>query len=135
MAPYKRVLLVDDDEDDQAFFLEGIKGLDQRVDCIVAQNGKEALEILLTDYPKPDIIFLDLNMPLMNGREFLSTIRNYGQLLRIPIIILSTSSEENLKLETVKLGARGFITKPDKFHLWESTLSEFFTDARLKSDR
>jgi|KBSMisStaDraftv2_1062788.scaffolds.fasta_scaffold04280_5 CheY-like chemotaxis protein len=134
MTQYKKVLLVDDDEDDRAFFLEALKGLDQNVVCVIAQNGKEALETLLADHPKPDIIFLDLNMPLMNGREFLSVTRNYEQIRRIPIIILTTSSDENVKLETAKLGARGFITKPDRFHLWESTINGFFKDTNLKSE-
>ena len=134
MTQYKKVLLVDDDEDDRAFFLEALKGLDQNVVCVIAQNGKEALETLLADHPKPDIIFLDLNMPLMNGREFLSVTRNYEQIRRIPIIILTTSSDENVKLETANLGARGFITKPDRFHLWESTINGFFKDTNLKSE-
>ena len=125
MAQYKKVLLVDDDEDDRAFFLESMKSIDQNVICVSAQNGREALQTLLADDQKPDIIFLDLNMPLMNGREFLSVIKNYEQLQHIPIVILTTSSDEKVKLETTALGAKGFITKPDKFHLWESTLNEF----------
>ena len=135
MALYKKVLLVDDDEDDRAFFLESINGLDQKLVCVIAQNGKEALETLLSDNPKPDIIFLDLNMPLMNGREFLAVIKNYEQLHRIPIVILTTSSDEKVKLEIAKLGAQGFITKPDKFHLWESTLNEFFNGPNFNSQQ
>ena len=106
MALYKKVLLVDDDEDDRAFFLESINGLDQKLVCVIAQNGKEALETLLSDNPKPDIIFLDLN-----------------------------SCDEKVKLEIAKLGAQGFITKPDKFHLWESTLNEFFNGPNFNSQQ
>jgi CheY-like chemotaxis protein len=64
------------------------------------------------DAPKPDLILLDLNMPRMNGREFLTEIKKDAQLSVIPVVVLTTSDVERDVVASYKLGAAGYITKP-----------------------
>ena len=122
MIKYTHLLLVDDDRDDREIFLAVIENISSAVTCSIAENGKIALDKLVRDGLRPDIIFLDLNMPLMNGREFLTEFMANEELKEIPVIVLSTSSDETVKSELKKLGAMDFITKPDRFSIWEKAL-------------
>jgi CheY-like chemotaxis protein len=98
---------------------------------MIAENGQDALK-KLSGY-HPDVIFLDLNMPLMNGRQFLEEIKKKDGLSHIPVIILSTSSDKSTIEDTRRLGARDFITKPDKLSAWEARLKEVFSNPALLS--
>jgi len=124
----RNLMLIDDDEDDRGFFLEVVKDLYPEMNCIIAENGKDALDKLSKESAKPELIFLDLNMPLMNGRQFLREIKQREGFNGIPVVILSTSSDEKTKAETSQLGATDFITKPDKFSVWQSTLKNVFNN-------
>jgi CheY-like chemotaxis protein len=115
-------MLIDDDEDDKEIFLSVIANVLPQVSCVMATNGQEALQLLSHGQNRPDVIFLDLNMPLMNGKDFLSHISKDESLRLIPVIILSTSSDQGTIKEALNLGAKDFITKPDKFSAWEQTL-------------
>lgn len=124
MVQFEKVLLVDDDEDDREFLLQVLGDSFPDVACTTAVNGRDALE-QLEDY-RPDIIFLDLNMPLMDGRQFLRLIKQRTDLAEIPIVILSTSSDIETITETKSLGARDFITKPDKLSGWVGLVERIF---------
>lgn len=121
-------MLIDDDEDDREFFLQVMVEILPDMVFDTASNGKIALDKLTSSDTRPDLIFLDLNMPLMNGRQFLAEIRNHKRLLDIPVVILSTSGDAQTIRETLNLGARHFITKPDLLQSWESVLKDFFTN-------
>jgi CheY-like chemotaxis protein len=121
--PFKTLMLIDDDDDDREVFISVLEGIDQAAVCVTAINGKDALQ-KLNDGFKPELIFLDLNMPLMNGKQFLKKIKTVEELKDIPVIVLSTSSDAESILETKQLGARDFITKPDKFAIWETILKD-----------
>lgn len=121
-------MLIDDDEDDRDFFLQVMEGIHPEMTCDIAVNGKIALDKLSSAAVRPDLIFLDLNMPLMNGRQFLKEIQNYQQLTQIPVVILSTSGDAQTIRETITMGARHFITKPDLLPGWEQALRGFFDD-------
>jgi len=82
------------------------------VKCITSHNGKDAVRKLSDENFNPDFIFLDLNMPMMNGRECLREIRRMKHLKQKPVYIYTTSSADEDKTELAKLGATGFITKP-----------------------
>jgi len=112
----KNVFLVDDDRDDREIFIEALAEIDNSCSCITAENGEEAIEKLHTNGFVPDYIFLDLNMPRMNGRECLVEIKNIKRLKETPVIIYTTSSLQKEKEELVKLGASMFLTKPSNFH-------------------
>jgi CheY-like chemotaxis protein len=119
------VLLIDDDEDDRYFFLEALGSAHPDIKCTTAVNGQDGLEALEAQKVRPDVIFLDLNMPLMNGQQFLREIRSRTKFTGIPIVILSTSSDQGAIDEAMSLGAKAFITKPDKLSAWEKTISDF----------
>jgi CheY-like chemotaxis protein len=86
----KRVLLVDDDEDDRDFFLSVLDVIDASLKCHTAENGSVALQYLIQQKVRPDVIFLDLNMPVMNGKQFLAEVKKRDDLKDIPVIVLST---------------------------------------------
>src|SRR5579872_5621075 len=107
-----KCLFVDDDADDQEIFSFALKGLDKPVDVVTAENGIEALKILQTEKEfVPDCIFLDLNMPKMNGKDALPELRKLPGIENIPIFIYTTSSQERDRLAAQKLGATDFISK------------------------
>jgi len=106
------IFLVDDDTDDQDIFVEVLKEINASIHCTTAFDGEEALAILKNNLPHlPDYIFLDLNMPRMNGRQFLKVLKSIEILKDIPVIIYSTSSSLSHKEEMMNLGAAYFLTK------------------------
>ena len=107
------ILIVDDDEDDRDLFCDAVNVVDPHLNCIMARNGEEALNALMSDHlPTPDLIFLDLNMPRVNGVQCLREIKKHPVLNSIPIVIYTTSKLKEDKEVTRKLGAIHFITKP-----------------------
>jgi CheY-like chemotaxis protein len=112
---YKKILLIDDDEDDQEIFLTAVTEVSEKTECLAISDATEALEKLSSESISPDVIFLDLNMPVMNGQQFLIEIKKRDRLKDIPVIVFSTSSHK-ATIELMKdLGAADFITKPDKY--------------------
>lgn len=105
-------LLVDDDADDVSLFEETIAEVAPGVQLSVAGNGLEALRLLREGKPKPHLVFMDLNMPRMGGKECLREIKADPELSAIPVLIYSTSSQVRDMEETMQGGAVCFITKP-----------------------
>ena len=85
------LLIVDDDNDDITLFCDAVHEIDKTHQCITASNGKEALQLLQHEGKKPDFIFMDLNLPFINGKECLTQIKRKPEFVDIPIIIYSTS--------------------------------------------
>jgi CheY-like chemotaxis protein len=115
MNKAKRILLVDDDSDDQLYFQEAINELNESLACEIANNGREAIEQMNVP-PPPDLIFLDLNMPVMNGYECLEYLKNEDRYKDIPVIIFTTSQNVNDIERSRKMGAELFFTKPSNFN-------------------
>lgn len=113
--PYKNILLIDDDEDDQEIFITALQKAKLEVNCTALVSAHEALDMLTTKKVKPDIIFLDLNMPVMNGQQFLKEIKRNEVMRDIPVIVLSTSSQIATIEQVKALGAKDFFSKPNKF--------------------
>ena len=109
------ILLIEDDAIEVMKFNRILKTLNLNHRIIEANNGEAALDILKVKEITPDIIILDLNMPKLNGIEFLTILKNDGVLKYIPSIILSTSSNHKDMLECYKLGVAGYILKPLKY--------------------
>jgi len=116
--------LIEDDPDDQEIFLNVLREIAPSVRCITATDGHDAILKLTAGDIKPDLIFADLNMPLMNGKLFLIERAAMEELSTIPVIILSTTSDQRSIEETLQLGATDCITKPDKFSGWGSVIRE-----------
>ena len=118
-------LLVDDDPDDSLLFKEVLHDVNSSVGFTSAENGKAALSLLRSRaIPLPHIIFLDLNMPLMNGKECLSELKQDAELMHIPVIIYTTSSQSRDIEETMMGGALCFITKPTSLKDLRNILSQ-----------
>lgn len=113
---YEKILLIDDDIDDQEIFLTALNAIPEKITCDVRNNALTALQHLTAQQITPDLIFLDLNMPIMNGQQFLKEIKANDGLKHIPVIIFSTSSYIATVKETMDLGAHKFITKPNRFN-------------------
>ena len=124
-----KVLLAEDDEDDQFFFSNALLELPFPTELTIVSNGKDAVEKLKDLEVKPDIIFLDLNMPKMNGKECLKLIRNNQSYTYIPCIILSTSSATAEIEETYCAGANMYMLKPNEAgNLWKMVYNLFKLD-------
>jgi CheY-like chemotaxis protein len=111
----KVILLVDDDIDDQELFGEAMSIIDSAAVCHFASDGEEGLQLLQENAKDVQLIFLDLNMPKMNGKQFLGIIKQQTALQNIPVVIFTTSLREKDGIETAALGAAHFMTKPSSF--------------------
>ena len=128
------ILLVEDNAGDIRLTQEVFKTSKVRNNLIVASNGQEALSCLrkqgkYAGTPRPDLILLDLNLPVMDGREVLEKIKTDQDLKRIPVVILTTSKAEEDILKTYNLHANCYITKPvdlDQFVKVVQTLEDFW---------
>ena len=111
------ILIVDDNPGDVRLTREALREIKVSNNLHVATDGAEALAFLnregqYADAPRPALILLDLNLPKKNGREVLAEVKNHPNLRRIPVVILTTSSEEKDILTTYDLHANCYITKP-----------------------
>jgi len=106
-------LLVDDDRVDAMTVERALRELKVTNRIVHSINGEDALKYLRSNgNSKPCIILLDLNMPKMNGIEFLRVIKSSGILKRIPVVVLTTSRDKQDIVESFKLNAAGFMVKP-----------------------
>jgi CheY-like chemotaxis protein len=114
------ILMADDDEDDRMSTQDAFREHHLANEFHTVNDGEELMDFLhrrgkYQDAPRPGLILLDLNMPRKDGREALREIKSDPQLRSIPVVILTTSREEEDILKTYDLGANSFITKPVGF--------------------
>jgi PleD family two-component response regulator len=127
MAGKRICLLIDDDADDQHFFSVVLKQVSENVDLIVAKDAQTAMQILRQD-PSPDYIFLDLNLPGIDGYEFLLHLKRDIKHRKIPVIVYSAIDDETQIAKTKKLGAADFFTKTYKLYELEALLRKYIKD-------
>jgi CheY-like chemotaxis protein len=109
----KPVLLVEDDQVDMMTVIRALKQIHVINTVVHLENGEDALNYLRDEKSeKPCIILLDLNMPIMNGIEFLEAVKDDEQLMRIPVVVLTTSNEQHDKLNSFNFGVAGYMAKP-----------------------
>ena len=109
----KPLLLVEDDQVDVMTIRRALKEIHVVNPIIHVENGEEALAYLRDPAKEhPCIILLDLNMPIMNGLEFLSVAKQDPALRHFPVIVLTTSEEQQDKMNSFNLGVAGYMTKP-----------------------
>jgi CheY-like chemotaxis protein len=115
MVQYKNILLAEDDEDDRFLFVDALSEIDSSIHCSTATDGRKALQALKKAEKLPDILFLDINMPTMNGLDCLQKVKKDIRLARLPVVIFTTSNNpEDIEL-THRLGANVFLRKPSGF--------------------
>jgi CheY-like chemotaxis protein len=125
------ILYVDDDRDDQEIFVEVLNEIRPHVKCQLASDGVEALA-LLREIDPPICIYLDLNMPIMNGLEVLRKIKADVRLKDIPTFILTTSRNHVVESEARKLGVTDYLTKPSDYNQFKKMLDAcLLTHARM----
>lgn len=120
----KKFLIADDDSDDVELFKEALRNADPSIACYAASNGKEVFEKLNSgEFAHPDIIFLDINMPEMDGWDCLAALKKDEAYKLIPVIMYSTSNEQRDVDTALNLGALCFYTKPTSFIQLQIVLS------------
>ena len=113
MHSSKPILLVEDDQVDAMTVKRALKEIHVLNPVDTVENGEDALSFLKDPKTeRPGIILLDLNMPRMNGIEFLTIAKQDEDLKRIPVVVLTTSREEQDKVDSFNLGVAGYMIKP-----------------------
>lgn len=123
MKNTRYILLVEDDVVDAMTVKRALNDIKVSNILYTVGNGEEALEFLYKpENEMPGIILLDLNMPKMNGIEFLKVAKNDDSLKRIPVVVLTTSKEEQDKIESFNLGVAGYMIKPVDYMQFVETI-------------
>lgn len=122
-----KILLIEDDMIEVMKLNRTISSLGLNHKIIEANNGEEALKILEKKEELPDIILLDLNMPKINGIEFLNILKADDILKFIPTIILTTSNNQRDLLECYKIGVSGYVLKPLKYEEYVSKIEKLLS--------
>ncbi len=124
MAFIKQCFFIDDDADDRELFCEAVGAIHPEIDCRTASTGLEALSYLF-DNPDflPDCIFLDMNMPMLNGVESLGEIRKIPKLQQTRIYLFSTMASSSLREQASAFGATGFLEKPSSMQQMNQMLT------------
>jgi response regulator RpfG family c-di-GMP phosphodiesterase len=117
------ILLIEDDTIEVMKFNRVLSTININQKVVEANNGEEALTILKVKEFIPDIIVLDLNMPKMNGIEFISILKADEYLKYIPAIILTTSNNRKDVMECYRIGIAGYVLKPLKYKDYESLIT------------
>lgn len=128
--------LIEDDVDDQEIFFLALHAVDRNINCEVAYDGYEGIERLKSDeHFKPSYIFIDVNMPKINGIECLRALRQIERLGGCRIIMYSTSEDQKIVMECMELGANDFILKPPSLDSLKEILSRLLTTNDLITNR
>ncbi len=117
------ILLVEDNPDDEVLALRALKKAQTKNDVVVTRDGQEALDYIFgkgkyngrKPSETPQVIFLDIKLPKLNGLEVLKNIREDTRTSLIPIVLLTSSDEERDMVDGYKLGANSYINKPVDF--------------------
>ena len=124
----KVFLLADDDSDDREMFCEALASIDKSIICYCAEDGIEALKVINEFAQQPNLIFLDVNMPIMNGWQCLKRLKEDERYKTIPVIMISTSSHQREMDIAADLGVLCYITKPNDFKQLAKVLQVIVTN-------
>ena len=117
VGPPIEILMVEDNPGDVELAREALAAASVRKNLTVAEDGERGLSLLRREgcyrhAQRPDLILLDLNLPTINGREVLAEIKSDPELRRIPVVILTSSEDDNDVIETYNLHANAYVVKP-----------------------
>lgn len=118
------ILCVDDDPDDLDLFREAVSSINPQATCLLAKDAESALQFLQNAVILPDYVFLDINMPGMDGLRFLQLLHSMKEFENLPVVMYSTSIDHQQYLDSIKNGAIGFIRKAN-------TLKEMYNSLRM----
>jgi two-component system, response regulator len=115
MNNHRSILLVEDNPDDEKLIIRALRRSNIANGIQVAHNGEEALNILLSDAPLPTVVLLDIKLPKIDGLEVLRRLRASDRTRLLPIVVLTSSSEERDIIDSYHLGANSYVRKPVEF--------------------
>lgn len=116
------IFYADDDRDDRELFADALEEVDPGVKLVLAHDGREIIELLENQKDVPDFIFLDLNMPVMSGKETLKRLKSLDRLKSVPIIMYTTTSNKEEFKNLVLLGAAHCVVKGVSFQAIKDSL-------------
>jgi CheY-like chemotaxis protein len=128
------ILFIDDDPDDRELFCEAaaflnetefVSVINHKINCLTATNGSRAVILLEGLEIPPGLIFMDINMPIMGGKECLQFLKSSEKYSKIPIVMLSTTCTDEQVREFKAIGAMDCLTKPTTFNGLVKVLSKY----------
>lgn len=138
MQNSKPILLVEDDDVDVMTVRRALQDSEVKNQLLPMGNGEQAIEYLRDESSiKPGIILLDLNMPKMNGTEFLKIVKTDKELKKIPVVVLTTSNSDVDVTESFELGAAGYMVKSVDYEKFVETIraiDQYWTLSKLPSN-
>jgi len=125
----KSILLVEDNPDDEALTLRALRKHDLANEVVVVRAGAEALAFFYEatragDEPLPELVLLDLKLPKVDGLQVLKILREDAHTRRLPVVVLSSSSEERDIVQSYELGANSYVRKPVDFAEFSETVRQ-----------
>jgi CheY-like chemotaxis protein len=121
------IFYVDDDDDDKMIFREAIEQVQPDAELLLASDGREALDMLRKALVIPTFIFLDINMPVMTGKEFLARIKTIERFKSVPVIIYTTASDKEELKKLIHAGAQDYVVKANSFEKLKQLLKTVFS--------
>jgi two-component system, response regulator len=121
------ILLVEDNPNDAELTQRALRKTEIGARLLIARDGAEAIERILTEGLRPRVIFLDLKLPKIDGMEVLRRIRADERTKEIPVVVLTSSQEERDITESYKLGVNSYVVKPVEFDKFYKTVSDLGT--------
>jgi len=118
MTFLRPIILVEDNPDDERLTIRALRRGNVINEILVARNGEEAIAMVLNANPLPSVVLLDLKLPKVDGLEVLRQIRAHERTQKLPVVVLTSSSEEGDIIDSYDLGANSYVRKPvetDKF--------------------
>lgn len=128
----KRILLVEDNPDDEALTIRALKANNLRNEIVVARDGAEAVDFLFgtgayaerDTTNQPELVLLDLNLPKLNGLEVLKKIRSDNRTQLLPVVVLTTSDEDRDRVDSYRFGANSYIGKSVNFEKFSESVRQ-----------
>jgi CheY-like chemotaxis protein len=117
-----QILLIEDDKIEVMKFKRAMQKHSEKHQLISVNNGSEAIDMLRSHSPLPEVIFLDLNMPKMNGLEFLEVMKSDPELRFLPTVILTTSANPKDLKRAFEIGVSGYLIKPLTFEEYQDRI-------------
>ena len=119
-----KIILVEDNPDDERLTLRALRKANVANEILIARNGEEALTLVLNADPLPSVILLDLKLPKISGLEVLRQIRANDRTRFLPVVVLTSSSEDRDIIESYNLGANSYVCKPVEFDRFTEAVSQ-----------
>ena len=118
------IVYVDDDPEERELFSEALREISPGINLVLASHGKEVITFLQSTSTMPDYIFLDINMPVMGGKDCLQRLKTIDHLRNIPVIMYSTTSNKTELQNYKDLGAHDYIVKEPSFQGIKNSLKK-----------